>query len=257
MPGSRPRRIPDLRALLGWLAVGGREPILDLDDWEDFLAGRARSQRSPLLRWFRAALRAEWFPLDPPTTLAAALTDHVYDTIRGQPGPWASLWGHTLRVAGYALWLAGQRRANQEAAFLAALFHDACKLEERATGLPHEEQGATFAARALAGELPPGDVRLILDAIAIHPDRPPLSWPVACILHDADKLDKVGATGLLRRASQAEDGEEACAAAWRILDDALDFPSPCLSETHAILRPKLAFSRTLEPLLDAACDDGF
>ncbi len=252
MPDLR-RRASDLRALLDRLAAAGRDPPLDLDGWEDALAGRGRSA---VRRWFLIALRAEWLPLDPPTALAAAMTDHVYEVLRVQPGPWAALWGHIQRVAGCARWLADQRRADAEAAYLAALFHDASKLEERATGLPHEELGAAFAARALAGELPSGDVRLIREAIAIHPDRPPLSWTVACILHDADKLDKVGAAGLLRRASQSEDGEEACAAAWRVLDEGLDFPPPCFSETHALLRPRLAFSRTLEPLLDEVCDDG-
>lgn len=244
----------DLRRLLRMLADGSDRRLVELEDWEDYLLGRRKLARTPLLRWFLASLRAEWKPTEPPTALAADMMDAVQEHLSSVPGPWWPVWSHTLRVTGYALALAHRRQVGEEAAFLAALFHDVAKRHEAITGLRHEPVGADVAASALEGSLRPSVVQRIHDAIDIHPDRPPLSWPLACILHDADKLDKVGATGLLRRASAGEDRQEACEGAERMLDDAEALPPLCLAASQTFLAPKLAFCAALEKRLPDACD---
>jgi hypothetical protein len=114
--------------------------------------------------------------------------------------------------------------------------------------------GAVYARRLLAGEVPNDQLDTIAQAIQIHPDRPPSGWRTACALHDADKLDKVGASGLLRRAAIGEDMEEACEGAWRMLDDAEALPSLCFRASEELLKPKLTFAHTLENIMDEVCD---
>lgn len=248
------RRTGELRALLERLAVGGRVSLIELADWEDYLNARAGMRHSGMARWFLCALRHEWQHASPPSGLCAALTEDVGDIIGTQPGPWATVWGHTLRVAGNATWLAERSGIDPEAAYLAALYHDVGKLEEWGdSGLPHAELGAREAIYALRGELPRRVIGNIANAIRIHPERPAPSWGVARVLHDADKLDKVGATGLLRRVSKTEDLDEACVEAERTLDDVEMFPVPCLSVSNELLRPKLVFTRTLEEHLYEVC----
>jgi hypothetical protein len=247
---------PDLRTLFDALAVGGDAPLFDLDAWADHFSTRPRLLRSPVGRWFWSALRCEWPPLDPPTPLCIEMTDHVHDYLAGRPsGPWATVFGHILRVTGAMMRLAKGRRVNPEIVYLTGILHDARKLDEWSTGREHEALGAEYAANLLRGELPARAISEIRQAIDIHPERPPLSWTVARLLHDADKLDKVGATGLLRRLTIAEDHDEACVGAERTLDDAEDLPTPALDATYALLAPKLAFTATLGDLLDGVCDE--
>jgi putative nucleotidyltransferase with HDIG domain len=254
MIDKRTRRQADgLHALFEALATGGREPIIEIEDWQDHLAGRRRLNRSGVGRWFMSALRCEWMPLEVPTPLCAALTDDVYGYLETRPGPWATVLGHILRVAGTAVWLASQRGIDEETVYLIALYHDLGKLDEWDTGIPHAELGARYAERDLTGEIPARKLLAITGAIRGHPDRPPPSWLAARALHDADKLDKIGATGLIRRIGKTEDVDEACLGADRMLYEAETFPHPCLAASTALLQPKLAFARTVERLIDEAC----
>lgn len=255
-PGRAAHHAADLRALFDALAVGGDAPLFDLDEWADHLAARPRLLRSPVGRWFWSALCGEWAPLDPPTPLCVEMTDHVRDTLAGRPsGPWATVFGHIVRVTGTMMRLAAGRRVDPEVVYLTGILHDVRKLDEWSTGRGHESLGAEYAAGLLRGLLPERAIGEIRRAIDIHPDRPPLSWTVARLLHDADKLDKVGAAGLLRRLTLAEDHDDACAGAERTCDDAEDLPAPALDATYALLAPKLAFTATLGELLDEVCDE--
>jgi HD superfamily phosphodiesterase len=174
--------------------------------------------------------------------------------LESRRGPWATVWGHTGRVTGNALWLAERSGIDPEMTYLTALFHDAGKLDEAAAGRPHPELGAEMAGRWLRGRLPPDTLRVIRDAIWIHPDRPPTSMKVACTLHDADKLDKIGAAGLARRVSETENRTDACQSAQRTLDEAESLPALALPASEALLRPKLAFAHTLEGLIGEVCE---
>lgn len=252
MKNNSLRRGQHMQKLLAQLATGGREPIITLDDWEERLE---KSRRSPVVRLFIMSLNHEWPHIEPPTPLCADLLDEVRFYIMGQPGPWATVWGHIQRVAGYAVWLAEQSSLDTEAGCLAALFHDMGKLDEWDTGIPHAELGARYARRYLSGEIAPGRLRDIMDAILVHPFRPAYSQRTARLLHDADKLDKIGATGLIRRISKAEDLDEALVGAERVLDDAAFMPDLCLPASGKILLPKLAFTRIIENILPEAADD--
>jgi len=237
--------------LLHDLAVGGREPVIECEAWIERLERGKRSD--PLRHWFLCALHHEWPDADPPSDLCVDVADHVEGYLARRPGPWANLWGHILRVTGYAIQIGEKVGAQAETIFLTAILHDVCKLDEQATGTGHEEMGAIYARRLLSGEVPTEQLDIIVQAIRVHPDRPPLGWRTACALHDADKLDKVGATGLLRRASQGEDVEEACEGPWRRMDDAEYLPALCFRASERLLVPKQAFSRTLERILEETC----
>lgn len=247
-------RAEDFGRLLDALSEGGRRHITDLDDWIQHLTDVAALRGSAVLGWFDGALRAEWLDAEPPTALCASVAEYVEGYLRGHEGPWWVVWGHISRVTGWAMWLADQRGADPETTYLIGILHDVCKLDERDAGIGHEALGADFAHDLLRGEAPAELVDTVVQGIAIHPERPPLSWLPARTLHDADKLDKVGATGLLRRASVAEDAEEACAGAERTLDDAAGYPAPSLIATKTLLRPKLAFTAKLEELLPDECE---
>jgi hypothetical protein len=242
-----------LRWLFDALTTDGREPIITPDDWLGYLTHQPGMRQTSITRWFLAALRYEWHAPEPPTPLCGALSRDIRAYLESREGPWATVWGHIQRVMGNALWLAKRGDIDLEAVYLAALFHDAGKLDEWDAVRPHAELGAEMAGRALQGKLPPDMLKAIDEAIRIHPDRPPSSWKVACALHDADKLDKVGAAGLARRLSAAENHADACLGAQRTLDEAQALPALTLPASETLLRPKLAFARTLERLIDGVC----
>lgn len=247
------RQSSDLARLFRALAVGGRRPIIALEDWEDHLNSQPDLRQTVVKRWFLAALRHEWQSHEPPSSLCAVLSEEVESYLEARPGPWVTVLGHILRVAGNTVWLAERSRIDPEAAYIAALFHDVGKLDEWDTGRPHAVLGARYAAQQLDGELPRHTVRTICEAVADHGYRPALSQKVARVLHDADKLDKIGATGLIRRISKTDNLEDACLNAERTVYEAIDFPLPCLAATDDLLQPRLAFTRTIERHLDSVC----
>jgi hypothetical protein len=252
---STESRISALRWLFEAFAASGRELIITPNDCQDYLTRQPGMRQTSIIRWFLAALRYEWHAPEPPTPLCVTMTGNVRRYLESREGPWATVWGHIQRVAGNALWLARRGDIDLKAVYLAALFHDAGKLDEWDAGRPHAELGAEMAWRALRGKLPTETLQAIDDAIRIHPEQPPSSWKVACALHDADKLDKVGAAGLARRLSAAENHTDACLGAYRTLDEAEAFPSLALPASEALLRPKIAFARTLEKLIDGVCEE--
>ena len=251
MDEKQTRRRDALRRLLSDLAVGGRESLLDLEDWLDRLERRRLTD--PVRRWFVGAISCEWLDIEPPTDLCAEVAEHVMGYLQRRPGSWANLWGHILRVTGTAQRIGEMVRADPETVFLTAILHDVRKLDARGY---HEELGADYARHLLSADVSKEQLLTIVQAIGIHPERPPASWQVACILHDADKLDKVGATGLLRRASAGEDEEEACEGVWRMLDDAESLPPLCFQAARShLLQPKMAFVQTLGRIIDDVCDE--
>jgi len=114
---------------------------------------------------------------------------------------------HTLRVLKNARMLAEEENCSDTEKYLielAALLHDCARPEEFASEgkVCHARLGAQKAEKILR-ELGCSDNDLIgtvADAVRCHryrgKDRP--RTKVACILHDADKLDSIGATGIGR-----------------------------------------------------------
>lgn len=243
----------EFRRLIALLATGGRLPIIDLDDWEFCLREISDGASSATGRWFLRALAAEWVNAEPPSPYCKQIEDSLRDYIETRTGAWSAWWGHSLRVAGLMCWLAPQVDVDPEEAYLTGLFHDIHKLDERALHKPHPALGAQRALRDLDGSISKAAVMRIVEAIAIHPDRPPSSWKLACVLHDADKLDKVGATGLLRRVSEQCELPDACRAAMRSIRDLASLPNLCYTQMDPLYERKREFTRAVDRLLREAC----
>ncbi len=102
---------------------------------------------------------------------------------------------HVLRVLALAERLAQAEGADWEIVRAATLLHDAA----RGGTADHAQAGAELARRLLAGH-PPEKVEAVAHAIAAHRFRsgPAPQTPEAKVLHDADKLDAIGAVGVAR-----------------------------------------------------------
>ena len=114
---------------------------------------------------------------------------------------------HTLRVLRNACTLAEEESCSEAEKFmveLAALLHDCARPEEFGSGgkLCHAELGAVKAEQILREQGCTDDelIRTVADAVRCHryrgKSRP--QTKVACVLHDADKLDSIGAVGIGR-----------------------------------------------------------
>lgn len=106
---------------------------------------------------------------------------------------------HVLRVLALAERLARDEGADLEIVRTAALLHDVSRGHHNPPMTDHAQAGAEFARRLLAGH-PRDRVEAVAHAIAAHRFR---TGPVpqtleAKVLHDADKLDAIGAIGVAR-----------------------------------------------------------
>jgi uncharacterized protein len=102
---------------------------------------------------------------------------------------------HVLRVLALAERLARSEGADLEVVRAAALLHDVARGQEA----DHAQAGAELARRLLAGQ-PAERVEAVAHAIAAHRFRtgPAPQTLEAQVLHDADKLDAIGAIGVAR-----------------------------------------------------------
>ncbi len=109
---------------------------------------------------------------------------------------------HVRRVVALARHIARVEGADEVLVACAAWLHDMERGREDAGGEDHAVAGARVAREALGGSglFTPDDVETVADAIASHRYRsgpPPSSLEARC-LHDADKLDALGAVGVGR-----------------------------------------------------------
>jgi uncharacterized protein len=104
---------------------------------------------------------------------------------------------HVLRVLALAERLAAAEGADPEILRAAVLLHDVAR--DAPEDVDHAHAGAERARRLLAGH-PPERVEAVARAIAAHRFRtgPAPDTPEARVLHDADKLDAIGALGVAR-----------------------------------------------------------
>ena len=114
---------------------------------------------------------------------------------------------HTLRVLENVRLLTGEEACSETEklqAELAALLHDCARPEEFESGgkICHAELGAKKAEKILRGLncTDPELIRIVCEAVRTHRfrGRARPSTRVARILHDADKLDSIGAVGIGR-----------------------------------------------------------
>ena len=106
---------------------------------------------------------------------------------------------HVLRVLALAERLAHEEGADLEIVRTATLLHDVARGRVDYPTTDHAQAGAEFARRFLVGH-PPEKVEAVVHAIAAHRFRsaPAPQTPEARVLHDADKLDAIGAIGVAR-----------------------------------------------------------
>jgi uncharacterized protein len=106
---------------------------------------------------------------------------------------------HVLRVLALAERLARAEGADLEIVRTAALLHDVARGRGDRLVDDHALAGAEFARRLLQGH-PADRVEAVAQAIAAHRFRtgPAPQTVEARVLHDADKLDAIGAIGVAR-----------------------------------------------------------
>ncbi len=205
-----------MAALLNGLLAGAGALLESVGDWAERLVN---DHSAGLAAQFVNQLDDEWFDALPPDSLCEEITGLVRRRLSAWHPGWPHLWGHILRVTGAAVALAEEENADPVAAYLMGICHDVAKLDEARTGEPHEEGGADFAGRVLRGHLSPAVIETIEAAIRKEDDG-----ALGAILHDADKLDKIGAAGVLRRISTGTDPGWLPPALWRVGDDWERFP---------------------------------
>jgi hypothetical protein len=235
-------------ALLERLLVGAGHKIDSAERWAarlddgdpESLAGR-----------FVTQLRAEWPDVAPPDAFCAQVADQVRERLAAWHSGWPHLWSHVLRVTANAVALAEDADVDPALAYLLGMCHDVAKLDEFETGEAHEIAGAIFAGEVLAGHLPPVHVASIQAAIRKKGDE-----PLAHVLHDADKLDKIGAAGMVRRVSTGLIRSEIAQALLRVMQDASRFPPMHFETSRAQAASKQAFGAWFMPLVGAALRDG-
>ena len=106
---------------------------------------------------------------------------------------------HVLRVLALAERLAQAEGADLEIVRTAALLHDVARGRRERSMPDHAQAGAEYA-RHLLGGYPEEKVEAVAQAIAAHRFRsgPDPQTLEAEVLHDADKLDAIGAIGVAR-----------------------------------------------------------
>ncbi len=131
-------------------------------------------------------------------TLDQARTWYPDDPVHG--------WGHILRVWRLARRLHEAEGGDWEILQAAVLLHDAQESQHNATRAAHHEASATFARKVLQAEgWPEERVAAVEHAIREHRFRHggrPQTLE-ARLLFDADKLDAIGAVGVMRSIAHA------------------------------------------------------
>jgi uncharacterized protein len=117
-------------------------------------------------------------------------------------------WEHVHRVYHLALYLAEQEHADGLIVGMAALLHDLGRTTRGPTR-SHAERSAKLAKKLLASyDLPNETQHAILHAILAHSYRHGAGPATleARVLYDADRLDSLGASGVMRWAMTAKHG---------------------------------------------------
>ena len=106
---------------------------------------------------------------------------------------------HVQRVLALAQRLAQEENADWEIVRTATLLHDVARGHGDRLATDHAHAGAEIARELLADQ-PPEKVEAVAHAIAAHRFRggPAPQTLEAKVLHDADKLDAIGAIGVAR-----------------------------------------------------------
>ncbi len=225
----------ELLRLLDQLAAGASRPLFSADDWAKRLGDE------PAARHFVEQMRQEWYPITIPDEFCQQMMDFARQYLEWHPG-WPHLWAHILRVTGIGLALAEEAKVDPAHAFLLGIFHDIGKLDEmRSEGEhgDHGQIGARLAREKLEGHYSRQVATLFQDVIARKAS--PLN-SYAQLIHDADKLDKIGATGIARRLSTDSGPRFAALALRRVEDDLNVFPDMHFPTSQRLADVKMEFT---------------
>lgn len=226
-----------LSRLLQALAVGPETSLITPESWwRHFEAAGAID--SPA-QHFLTQLRQEWMPIFMPDGRSYYAYMLVRRHLSAHP-QFAPLWAHSMRVAGYCLGLAREAGVELETAFVIGITHDIGKLEEAVSGERHEQIGARWVEARLRRQLSPLTLRLIQ---AIIGKRAGWRNPYRQLLSDADKLDKIGATGIARRLSAGTGARHIVTTLRRMQTEVNAFRPMHFSASVQLAEQKLAFTR--------------
>ena len=222
----------EFQNLLAALAAGADQKLFAVSDWE------SRLGESELAREFVYQMRQEWLGLTVPDGLCQEMMEYARGYLSWYLG-WPHIWAHILRVTGTALVLAPDAGIDPAHAFMLGIFHDIGKLDEMSGGDYHEEIGARLLHEKLTGHFTRREIILMTNVIAKKASD---LNPYTQLLQDADKLDKIGATGIARRLSTHWGAEHIQFALSRVRDDADDFPDMHFPTSRDLGKSKLAFT---------------
>lgn len=143
-------------------------------------------------------------------TAAEFVKAYMKKTERPEMGPRRTAsfrWRHTLRVLAAAREIGRLEGADMEVVEMACILHDVAKLDQRSESFHHAVLGSRIAGQFLAGlHLPSEFSARVVEAVRFHSldtNRENLRLETL-VLKDADRLDEVGALGVLKAASQTE-----------------------------------------------------
>ena len=222
-----------LSRLLTVLAVGANQPFFTAEEWA------VRLQETPEAQAFSVQLQREWYPVTVPDALCQQMMDFAHDYLMPNEG-WPHIWAHILRVTGAALALAPEAGVALNHAFMLGIFHDLGKLDEIISGQAHELVGADLLRATLNDHYPAQEIAHMANAIAkkASPRNPYMQ-----LLFDADKLDKIGATGIARRVSISTGADHFVVTLLRVKQDAVNFPEMHFPASRQLADIKLDFTR--------------
>jgi hypothetical protein len=229
--------------VLDGLLIGADRRMDSVGAWAEHLD---TEPPNPLVTRFINQLDDEWYDADPPDAFSGQLADRVRSRLSAGGADWPNLWAHILRVTGIALALADEMKTDPAVVFALGMCHDAGKLDEDRLGVEHEALGATFAAQALRGHLRPAQIEAIQTAITRESDD-----TLAELLDNADKLDKIGAAGIVRRVSAESDRGWLSDALWQVSHDARYFPPMHFDLSRELAARKRAFQAWFVPLAES------
>lgn len=219
--------------LIALISAAADAPLFSLEAWQAYLGAETET-----VRLFSAQLAREWQPLHVPNALCQKVMAQTQTHLATSGLAWHNLWAHILRVTGNALLLARSAEISAEQAFLLGILHDVGKLDELKQGVSHELIGALMAQQWLEAELPAQTVERLAAAIA---KRGAQDDPFVQVLHDADKLDKIGATGILRRLSSHVGEQNPSAALRLVLHELAHFPRMHFADSAQLAERKRNF----------------
>jgi len=229
--------VQDYQFLIEGLASGADQPVYSATEWRPFVGS------SPLAREFLAQMESEWLPFNVPNDICQGIMEQVMAHLAPNAG-WQHLWGHIRRVTGYALALAPEANVDPVHAFLLGILHDVGKLDELRTGVAHELIGGLLARKILA-TYPEAFPGALVDRIATTIAKQNQSTDsFVQLLYDADKLDKIGATGITRRLTTAYGTRHARQALRQVENELATFPKMHLPTSIQLAASKETFTET-------------